>query len=79
MSQNSKRDLRSYARQTSVRLIIGGLVLLFVVGGGLIWLIEGRAAALSGLLCMGVGLVPLLLIGIVLWVINWVARRANPD
>jgi hypothetical protein len=32
------RDLRKYIRQTNVRLVVGALVLLFVVGDGLIYL-----------------------------------------
>ena len=45
------RDLRKYQRQTTLRLIIGGLVLLFVVGTGLdlsdLW--PGRRAFRAGL------------------------------
>ncbi len=55
------RDLRQYARQTNVRLMIGALFLLFVVGDGLIYLIYGRGAALMGLLCLLGGLLPVLL------------------
>ena len=32
-----KSDLRHYASQTTVQLIAGALVLLFVVGMGLVW------------------------------------------
>ena len=44
------RDLRRYANQTNFRLIVGGLLLLFIVGDGLIYIIYGSAAAISGLL-----------------------------
>lgn len=73
------RDLRNYNRQTTLRLIIGGLALLFIVGTGLIYLIYGPAAALSGLLCMGLGLIPLAAIYIFFLVIEWVVRRAKDE
>jgi TM2 domain-containing membrane protein YozV len=73
------RDLRRYARQTTTRLIVGAILLLFVVGDGLIYVIYGRNAALMGIMCLILGLSPLLLIGLALWVIGWVARRANRD
>lgn len=74
-----KRDLREYARQTNTRLIIGGILLLFIVGDGLIYWIYGPAAALSGLLCLGIGLVPILLIMLVLAVIDWIVKRADQE
>lgn len=73
------RDLRKFARQTNVRLIIGGILLLFLIGDGLIWLFKGPQAAISGLLCMGLGLAPLVLIATVLFLFEWIVRRANPD
>lgn len=39
-------------QQTQVRLIVGGLLILLVVGGGLVWLIYGRAAALTAVACL---------------------------
>lgn len=73
------RDLRRYNRNTYIGLVVGGLVLLFVVGGGLIYIFYGRAAAVSGLLCMGLGLIPITLIALILWFFDWVVRRANPQ
>jgi hypothetical protein len=69
------RDLRKYQRQTTIRLIIGGFVLLFGVGTGLIYWIYGPAAALSGLVCLGLGMVPLAAIFLFFFVIEWVLRR----
>ncbi len=74
-----KRDLRDYARQTNTRLIIGGVLLLFIVGDGLIYFIYGPGAAIFGLLCLGAGLVPILLIMLVMTVIEWVVKRADRD
>jgi hypothetical protein len=73
------RDLRDYARQTNFRLIVGGIFLLFLIGDGLIYLIYGPSAAVSGLICLGVGLFPILLIMASLAVIDWIVKRANHD
>ncbi|HSJ53849.1 MAG TPA: hypothetical protein VLC52_08870 [Anaerolineae bacterium] len=37
--------------QTQVRLILGGTLVLVLVGGGLIWLLYGRSAALIAVSC----------------------------
>lgn len=71
------RDLRHYARQTNARLIAGGLALLFLVGGGLIYVLYGREAALAALICLVIGLSPLILIGLALITLDWLAKRAN--
>jgi hypothetical protein len=73
------RDLRKYARQTNVRLASGALFLLFVVGDGLIYLIYGAGPALMGLLCLAGGMVPIVLVVAVLLLMEWIAKRANPD
>jgi hypothetical protein len=73
------RDLRAYARQTNVRIAIGALLLLFVVGDGLIYIIFGPAAAVTGLLCLGAAMLPVALILLVLWGIDWMVRRANRE
>ena len=73
-----KRDLRVYARQTNVRLAAGALFLLFIVGIGLIYLIYGAGAASVGLLCLLGSLVPIALIFIALYGIDWIVKRARP-
>jgi hypothetical protein len=75
MSHNS----RTYGRQTTIRLIVGGLVLLFIVGDGLIYILYGSSAAITGLLCIGGGLIPIGLVALAVWLIDWVAKRANRD
>ena len=72
-------DLRRYARQTNVRLIAGALLLLFILGDGLIYLIYGSGAAVVGILCIIGGLVPVVLVILVMMLIEWIANRANPD
>ena len=73
------RDLRKYARQTNVRLIIGGFILVFVVGLGLIYLFYGQGAALTGLLCLVVGLIPLLLIWLMFFILEIITKRAKRE
>ena len=73
------RDLRKYAEQTNVRLVVGFVTLLFLVGDGLIYLIYGREAAMLGLSCMLIGLAPLVLIGVALWGLEWLVKRAKRD
>ncbi len=73
------RDLRKYARQTNVRLIVGGFILVFVVGIGLIYLFYGQEAALTGLLCLVVGLIPLLLIWLMFFVLEIITKRAKRE
>jgi len=73
------RDLRKYATQTNKRLILGGIGLLYLVGGGLIYLIFGREAAITGVICLTVGLSPLVLAWLALNLVGWIARRADPD
>jgi hypothetical protein len=68
------RDLRRYARQTNVRLFLGFLILLFVVGDGLIYIVWGREAALLGGLCILAGLAPMILIALSLWGIDWLTK-----
>ncbi len=73
-----KRDLRAYARQTNVRLAIGAFILLFGIGLGLIYLIYGSGAAGVGLLCLLGSLVPIALILLFLYGLDWIMQRARP-
>ena len=71
------RDLRKYAKQTNSRLLIGFIILLFVVGDGLVYFIYGPSAAVSGLLCIGAGLVPLILIWVSLIFVEKIAGEID--
>jgi hypothetical protein len=77
--QGMSRDLRKYMRDTNVRLIIGALLLLFIIGDGLIWLIYGFGAAMMGLLCILAAFVPIGLILLLLALSDWIVKRANRD
>jgi len=71
------RDLRKYARQTNVRLGVGAVLILLVVGLGLIYFIYGPGAAVTGLLCLLGGLSPIALIILSLAILDWIGQRAN--
>lgn len=71
------RDLRRYAQQTQLRLLIGGILLLLVAGDGLIYIFYGQRAAFMGLLCLMAGLAPLVLISGAFWLIEWIVRRSR--
>lgn len=71
------RDLRKYARQTNIRLGVGAVLILLIVGTGLIYYIYGPGAAVTGLLCLLAGLSPIALIVLSLAILDWIQKRAN--
>jgi hypothetical protein len=73
-----KRDLREYAKQTNIQLLIAAFVLLFGVGIGLIYVIYGPGAAGIGFLCLLGGLLPIAIILVALYGIDWITKRARP-
>ena len=73
------RDLRKYARQTNVRLAVGAILVLFIIGDGLIYLFYGGSAALMGILCLFAGMVPVVFILLVLLLFDWIQKHANRD
>jgi hypothetical protein len=77
--KNMSRDLRKYARQTNIRLAIGAVLVLFIIGDGLIYLFYGGGAALMGILCLLGGMVPVVLVILVLLLFDWIQKRANRD
>ena len=72
-----KRDLRKYAKQTNIQLAVGAFVLLFGVGTGLIYFIYGPGAAVVGLLCLLGSMVPIALILLALYGIDWFVKRGH--
>lgn len=71
------RDLRRYKRQTTVQLVVGFLLILFIVGDGLIYWIYGQSAALTGLMCLLLGLAPVALIILALLIMEWVVNHVR--
>jgi hypothetical protein len=73
-------DLRRHRQRTDRNLLLGFFALLFLVGGGLIWLLYGAGAAAFGLACLALGavltgLVLLLMLGLQ-WLSDYLDRRA---
>lgn len=73
------RDLRRYARQTSFRLVVGFLALVFLVGDGLIYLFMGRDAAILGLVCLALGLAPAVLVWLLLGLLGWLVKKERGE
>jgi hypothetical protein len=73
------RDLRKYMRDTNVRLVAGAILMLFIVGVGLIWLVYGFGAAVTGFLCILAAFIPIGLIFLALFGMDWIVKRANHD
>jgi len=71
------RNLQKYARQTNLQLFGGALVILFIVGDGLIYIFYGSSAALMGLLCLLIGLSPVVLIILTILILDWITRHVN--
>lgn len=73
------RDLRKYARDTTIRLGVGALLLIFLIGDGLIFIIYGPGPAVLGLLCLAAGIFPIILIIGALFTLEWITKRANRE
>lgn len=71
------RNLREYATSTTVRLILGGIALLFIIGLALIAIIYGTNAALFGFLCLLAGIAPIVLVIGFLWLLDWLSKRGS--
>jgi hypothetical protein len=71
------RDLRRYASQTNFRLVVGGLLLLFIIGDGLIYYFYGKGAAVLGLFCILAGMVPVVLTVFVIFLMDWIRKRID--
>lgn len=71
-SQRASFDPRRFAHSTEGQLVIAFFVLLYGVGGGLIWFFYGQGAALLGLGCITGGLLFfLMLYGIMVLIGRW--------
>jgi hypothetical protein len=73
------RDLRKYASRTNIQLAVGGLLLVFVVGVGLIALIYGPGAALMGFLCILGGVILIGLIALLVFGLDVILKRINKE
>jgi hypothetical protein len=50
--QNRSFDPRRHQRQTQVRLLFGGMAVVAIVGGGIVWALYGISAAVTAVLCL---------------------------
>jgi len=73
------KDLKKYDTQTVTRLIVGGILILFIIGDGLIYLIYGSGAAGMGFICLLGGMIPIGLIMLAIWFMDWIVKRAHRD
>ena len=71
------RDLKSYARQTNIRLVAGFFVIVVIVGVGLIYAFWGQPAAVTALICAVGAIIPAVLVWLVLELLGWVVKKVN--
>lgn len=68
------RDLRQYSKDTNKKIIMGALLLIFIIGDGLVFIIYGVQPGLMGLLCLLTGLIPVFLIILVISILDWIVK-----
>ena len=73
------RDERKYASQTTIRLIVGALLILFVVGLGLIGWLYGPMQAVMGFLCLLGAMIPVGLVALSVNGLDWILKRIDKD
>jgi hypothetical protein len=59
-----------FQKSIEARLVIGFFILLYGVGGGLIWIFYGRGGAILAMLCMTGGLLFFLLLYGIVWALG---------
>lgn len=64
-----------FVRTTEGQLVLGFFVILYVVGGALIWRFYGPGGAIAGWLCMTGGVLFFLLLYGIVSLIGWWANR----
>jgi len=68
---------RTPAEQTKFLMVVWFLLILFVLGLGLIWVIYGRSAAFLGFLCLIGASFPIGLILIFLFGLDFLVRKTD--
>jgi hypothetical protein len=64
-----------FVRTTEGQLVIGFFVILYIIGGALIWVYYGAGGAIAGWLCITGGLVFFLLLYGLVSLVGWWANR----
>lgn len=72
-------DLRKHHPRTERNLIIGGFVLMFVVGGGLVWRFYGTSAFITSVLCLSSGVAVMGLIYLILKLMEVAVRPRDGE
>lgn len=72
-------ELDKYSKQTNIRLIVGFVLILLLIGDGLIYLIYGKGSAIFGLICIGLGFVPIIFIWASLVIVEKIAKKSRVD
>jgi threonine/homoserine/homoserine lactone efflux protein len=72
-----KRDLRKYSQQTIIRMVIWGILLIFIIGNLMIYIFFGQPAFLTGITCMLAGLLPLGAIYLVFLGLDYFLKKYN--
>jgi hypothetical protein len=65
----------NFVRTTEGQLVIGFFVILYIIGGALIWVYYGAGGAIAGWLCITGGLVFFLLLYGLVSLVGWWANR----
>jgi hypothetical protein len=58
---------------------VGVLIIIFLIGDGLIYLIYGKEAGQMALICTGLGLIPVGFIWGILWLFGWFVRSVDRE
>jgi hypothetical protein len=69
--------VRDFRNQTDRRLLAGFILILVVVGGGLIAWLYGFPAAGLGVMCILVGVSPVVLLWLILRGLEWWGKRTG--
>ena len=79
MNRRHEIDIRRYASATQRRLVRWGIVLIVGVGLGLIGLLYGTGPLEFAGLVMLILSVPVALIIGIIWILGWIAKKADSD
>lgn len=72
-------DLRRHSAQTRRRFIIGGLILILAVGSALIAITYGTPAAVCGIAFFLAAMVPVAIVSLFLFFLQWIVGRTEGD
>jgi Na+/melibiose symporter-like transporter len=73
------RDLREYTKNTRTRLVIGFILVVFLIGDGLIFLIYGKESGFFGLLCLLAALIPVLFVVLFLTIAERIVKKNQSE